>query len=262
VKIRATYNGYTDEMNVHVRNITSSPIKIDNLKDSSYYITGTYEPNRTVETMINARWYSVKTDSTGRFSFYLDAPLVANMAIRVYDSSDHEQWAHVLRDTIAPGVPAVTTINDSADTVTGRAEPLSTVKIQVNTGSAISVKADASGKFTKKFTALTAGHTVNVKAQDRSGNLSNPKTAKVTDKTPPATPKVYALSTKSVKVTGTAENKAKIYVVINKKTYSGTSVNGRFTIAIPKQKRGTKVYVYAKDLAGNRSKTNAIVSVK
>lgn len=78
----------------------------------------------------------------------------------------------------------------------------------------------------------------------------------------PAAPKVSTVK-KGVKlVKGTGEAGAKVYVVYNKKTYTGTvSSKGTYSVTVPALKKGAKVSVYLKDKAGNKSVTKNVTVI-
>lgn len=267
-KVTAYYRGFSETMNVHVRDEREPNIHIESLYDSNFYIKGTAEPESTVYTWFEGMEYRSTVNRDGTFTFYLNKPLTANTKIRVmaqYQDADgdhmDEQWINVLRDTVAPGIPVVSQVNDQYDTVSGKAEPLSTVRIQLNTTTTKSVKVDEEGKYKLLIPGIKAGQTLDVKTQDRAGNLSKPKKMSVVDRTPPSMPKVNSIYKTSTKVTGTAENNASVFVVAGGKTYKGTALSGSYSITIPAQKQYAKVSVYATDAAGNKSST-AVVSVK
>ncbi|MFB5283586.1 Ig-like domain-containing protein [Peribacillus sp. Hz7] len=81
------------------------------------------------------------------------------------------------------------------------------------------------------------------------------------DTTSPVTPTVNKVTTKSTKVTGKAEKGATVYVYRGS-TKLGQSVasssSGSYSVKIAKQKKGTSLNVYAKDKAGNKSRTKTI----
>ena len=78
----------------------------------------------------------------------------------------------------------------------------------------------------------------------------------------PATPKVSTVRKGVKSVSGTGEAGAKVYVVYNKKTYSGTvSSKGTFRVTVPAVKKGAKVSVYLKDKAGNKSATKNVTVI-
>ncbi|HET6873057.1 MAG TPA: Ig-like domain-containing protein, partial [Sporolactobacillaceae bacterium] len=105
-----------------------------------------------------------------------------------------------------------------------------------------------------------AGEVLTAYATDKAGNKSAGQTFKVVDKTPPGTPTVNKVTTRSTSVSGKAEQGATVYL------YSGhhylgkatASSKGYYKIGMHKQKKGTKLSVYAKDKAGNKSKTRTI----
>ncbi|MBH0156784.1 hypothetical protein IHV10_10430 [Fictibacillus sp. 5RED26] len=267
-KVTAYYRGFKETMNVHVRDEKEPNIHIDSLYDSNFYINGTAEPESTVYTWFDGMEYRSTVNRDGSFSFYLNKPLTANTKIRVMSQyqdadGDHmdEQWINVLRDTVAPGTPVVSQVNDQYDTVSGKAEPFSTIRIQLNTTTTKSVKVDEEGKYKLLIPGIKAGQNLDIKTQDRAGNLSKPKKMSVIDRTPPSMPKVNSIHNTTTKVTGTAEINASVYVIAGGKTYKSTALKGTFSIAIPQQKAGSKVSVYATDAASNKSKT-AIFTVK
>lgn len=267
-KVTAYYRGFSETMNVHVRDEKEPNIHIDSLYDSNFYVKGTAEPESTIYTWFDGMEYRSTVNRDGTFTFYLNKPLTANTKIRVmtqYQDADgdhmDEQWINVLRDTVAPGIPVVSQVNDQYDTVSGKAEPLSTVRIQLNTTTTKSVKVDEEGKYKLLIPGIKAGQNLDIKTQDRAGNLSKPKKMSVVDRTPPSMPKVNSIYKTSTKVTGTAETNASVYVIAGGKTYSGKALNGSYSITIPVQKQYAKVSVYAKDTAGNKSST-AVVTVK
>ncbi|WP_026692790.1 Ig-like domain-containing protein [Peribacillus kribbensis] len=80
------------------------------------------------------------------------------------------------------------------------------------------------------------------------------------DTTPPAAPKVNAVSDKTTILSGTAEANSAILVKVGGKTVKTgtTSSSGKFSITIPKYKSGTYISVTAKDKEGNESKATTV----
>ncbi len=76
----------------------------------------------------------------------------------------------------------------------------------------------------------------------------------------PATPAVNIVSTSSTSVTGKTNTQSTVYVKIGSKTYSKLSDSkGNFKVTIPKQKTGTKIYIYAKNNYGTSGQRTVIV---
>jgi hypothetical protein len=85
------------------------------------------------------------------------------------------------------------------------------------------------------------------------------------DKTAPAKPTVYGVSSISTKVTGKAEAYSSVEVKVGTKRIGTgkTDVYGKFSAVIPKQTPGTIISVYVIDKAKNRNaKTDVKVSDK
>lgn len=84
------------------------------------------------------------------------------------------------------------------------------------------------------------------------------------DTTPPAAPKVKSITTKSTKLTGKAEKGAKLTLKKGSKVIAKGKASSKstFSIKIPKQKKGTILYLTATDAAGNKSKATKIVVKK
>ncbi|MGE8205375.1 Ig-like domain-containing protein [Heyndrickxia sp. NPDC080065] len=80
------------------------------------------------------------------------------------------------------------------------------------------------------------------------------------DKKPPSVPTVNKITSKTTYVTGKAEKGATVYIYKGSKYLAkGTaSTKGTYKINIKKQPKGTKLEIFAKDVAGNKSKTKTI----
>ncbi|WHY91646.1 Ig-like domain-containing protein [Neobacillus cucumis] len=100
------------------------------------------------------------------------------------------------------------------------------------------------------------------KGQDVTYTLLDMSGAGDVDKTAPATPDVKKIADRDTNITGTAEPSATVYARAGKNEIGRTvsTPSGAFTMAIPKQKAGMIVNVYAEDAAGNVSKA-AVVKV-
>ena len=122
-------------------------------------------------------------------------------------------------------------------------------------------KANSStGKYSIAISKKKAGTKIVLKARDAAGNYSSGKTMTVIDKTPPAAPKVNKVTSKTTKVTGTAEKNATVKIYRGSTLLKTATVNskGSFTLAIKAQKKGTALSVYAYDKAKNKSKATKV----
>ena len=91
----------------------------------------------------------------------------------------------MVTDTTAPTVPTVNPVSSEDKTVTGKAEPNSTVTVTFPDGTTASGTTDADGNYTIDIPAnedLKGGETLPVTATDKDGNKSEPATTTVSDK--------------------------------------------------------------------------------
>ncbi|TDL74704.1 DUF1533 domain-containing protein [Rhodococcus qingshengii] len=110
--------------------------------------------------------------------------------------------------------------------------------------------------------AITSEGSHTLVVTDAAGNAT---TVNFTiDKTAPKAPTVNSVTTKTTNVTGTAEANSTIVVKEGKDTIGigKTDQDGKFTISIKKQKKGTNLYVTAKDQAGNISAATKVTVSK
>lgn len=72
----------------------------------------------------------------------------------------------------------------------------------------------------------------------------------------PSTPTVNAVSDHATVISGKVESDSKVYAMVgSKKIGQATAKHGRYSMKIKKQKAGTRIVVFAVDLAGNKSKS-------
>ena len=135
-------------------------------------------------------------------------------------------------------------------------------------GSIIGNRADISeygseNTFRFNLKGLNKGtYYVCVYTKDTDSIFTIRQTMSVKDVYAPAAPKVSTLRKGAKAVKGTGEAGAKVYVVYNKKTYTGTvSSKGAFSVTVPALKKGAKVSVYLKDKAGNKSVTKNVTVI-
>ncbi|MEK5338531.1 Ig-like domain-containing protein [Weizmannia sp. FSL W8-1119] len=77
----------------------------------------------------------------------------------------------------------------------------------------------------------------------------------------PSAPSINTVSTNSTSVSGKTDANCTVYVKAGSKTYKGKSNNkGDYKVSIPKQKAGTKIYVYATNTYG-KSGTKSVTVV-
>lgn len=124
----------------------------------------------------------------------------------------------------------------------------------------LSEVSDKNGKFEIPIKPKKAGTILEIIVSDKAGNKQS-TFIEVLDKTAPIKPSVHKATTKLV--TGKTEKNTTIYLYKGKHKLKTAKANskGNFSFKIKKQKKGTKLTIFAKDKAGNKSK-QTIVTVK
>jgi hypothetical protein len=288
--IKATYQGMTAYLSIEVQNPSTSRIVVDNLYDSSMVITGTAPPNVTLYANGISGPQSLTTNQDGSFTFNLDKPLKANSSVRLmyylYDVDPAEAAPNsfdyndetVLRDTVAPQAPVISSVDQDTGVIQGKTEPYATVTVsaensQPSTSANIasiastaikSIKTGSTGAFKLQMNAALSGKTLKSTAKDLVGNTSKPTITKVADKTPPIAPSIQPVSSIATTVSGKTEPYAVVYIkkgsaLLAKGTAGST---GSFSIKIPVQAAGTTLSITAQDAAKNASKATTTTVVK
>lgn len=184
---------------------------------------------------------------------------LVNNEKKFYDMSDVKA-ENLAYDTKAPKLPTVKTVADNKTTVTGKTESYATVTVKNGSKIIGTAIADFKGAYSVKIKKQKAGTTLKIAATDLAKNTSKTVSVKVVDKTAPKTPIVKKVTKNSTRIVGTAEAKSTVYVVKNKKVIQKGKVSskGKFSLSIKKQKTGTKLTVYVKDAANNKSASKTI----
>ena len=184
---------------------------IDKLEAGDKVVNGTSEPLSTVTlTLPDGKTTEVKADADGKWTAELAEPLAHDAVIKAVASdaagNKSPEATQTVKDTIAPAVPTIDTIEAVAKVVNGTSEPLSTVTLTLPDGKTTEVKADADGKWTTEL-AEPLAHDAVIKAvaSDVANNKSPEATQTVKDTTAPAVPIIDAIEAGDKKVSGTSE---------------------------------------------------------
>ena len=228
-------------------------------------VTGTAEPGSTI-TLKDADGNTIgtgKAGSDGKFTIDLGTPLTNGEQITATatDPSDNTSLGGQVTapDLTAPDAPANLEVSPDGKTVTGTAEPGSTVTLKDADGNTIGTgKAGNDGKFTIDLgTPLTNGEQITATATDPSGNTSPGGQVTAPDITPPAAPGNLVVAEDGASVSGTAEPNSTIIIKAPDGTIIGQATagpDGTFTIPIsPAQTNGEALEVTATDGSGNTS---------
>ncbi len=232
--------------------------------------TGTAEANSTVLLRFNGIGPEIaNVDGTGAWSFtaYRDLPqgavTVTALAADGAGNASPEAALGVTIDVAAPAAPMVlvpaegSTLSDSTPTVSGAAEPLSTVTVTIDGAAAGTATADGSGAWSFTTSTLAEGsHTVRATAADAVGNVSpSSGTLNFTiDTTAPAAPVIttpvdgLVTDNGTPTISGTAEAGSTVRL----------SVNGAAPISVTASGGGAWSYTPPSDLTAGQNTLSAV----
>ncbi|HGW6211847.1 TPA: Ig-like domain-containing protein [Enterococcus faecalis] len=258
---------------------------VDNITGNSgsgYEITGTADPNTTIEVRdpAGAVIGTGTSDANGDFTVTLPTgttnPGDTLTVIGKDNAGNESQPTEVLvpadATVTAPTVTGVTGNSVAGYQVTGTADPNATIEIRDADGNVIATgTADGTGSFAVNLPAGTANanETLTALAKDPDGNTSTPTTFQTpADEVvaPPSVDKVTGNTTQGYQVTGTAELGTTIEVRATDGTVLGTATTGptgQYTVTLASGKATAKqtVNVVAKNDTGLESQpTTAMTS--
>ena len=250
---------------------------VDNITGNSgsgYEITGTADPNTTIEVRdpAGAVIGTGTSDANGDFTVTLPTgttnPGDTLTVIGKDNAGNESQPTEVLvpadATVTAPTVTGVTGNSVAGYQVTGTADPNATIEIRDVDGNVIATgTADGTGSFAVNLPAGTANanETLTALAKDPDGNTSTPTTFQTpADEVvaPPSVDKVTGNTTQGYQVTGTAELGTTIEVRATDGTVLGTATTGptgQYTVTLASGKATAKqtVNVVAKNDTGLES---------
>ncbi|HFK2761754.1 TPA: Ig-like domain-containing protein [Enterococcus faecalis] len=250
---------------------------VDNITSNSgsgYEITGTADPNTTIEVRdpAGAVIGTGTSDANGDFTVTLPTgttnPGDTLTVIGKDNAGNESQPTEVLvpsdATVTAPTVTGVTGNSVAGYQVTGTADPNATIEIRDADGNVIATgTADGTGSFAVNLPAGTANanETLTALAKDPAGNTSTPTTFQTpADEVvaPPSVDKVTGNTTQGYQVTGTAELGTTIEVRATDGTVLGTATTGptgQYTVTLASGKATAKqtVNVVAKNDTGLES---------
>ena len=250
---------------------------VDNITGNSgsgYEITGTADPNTTIEVRdpAGAVIGTGTSDTNGDFTVTLPTgttnPGDTLTVIGKDNAGNESQPTEVLvpadATVTAPTVTGVTGNSVAGYQVTGTADPNATIEIRDADGNVIATgTADGTGSFAVNLPAGTANanETLTALAKDPAGNTSTPTTFQTpADEVvaPPSVDKVTGNTTQGYQVTGTAELGTTIEVRATDGTVLGTATTGptgQYTVTLASGKATAKqtVNVVAKNDTGLES---------
>ncbi|WHY91377.1 Ig-like domain-containing protein [Neobacillus cucumis] len=158
--------------------------------------------------------------------------------------------------------PTVYSVDNNDKVIKGKAaEGHSYITVKYGKTTIAKGYTSSNGSFSLKMKTQKAGTVLKVYAIDKAGNISVATTVTVHDKIAPAKPTVYSVDSNDKVIKGKAEKGATITIKKGSKVLATGKVTskGNFSIKIKAQKKGTVLYVTAKDKAKNVSNKTKVV---
>ncbi|WP_206169776.1 Ig-like domain-containing protein, partial [Staphylococcus argensis] len=241
----------------------------DEITSESPSVKGKAEPGSTITVNIPGHDPIKGTaDNDGNYSIELPKDLQGGEEVTITatdkDGNVSGETKQTVKDTTAPDTPTINDVTSSDNSVSGTAEPGSTVTVTLPDGTKVTGTADDNGNYTIELPKkLTGGEELEVTATDKAGNTSNAATTTVTDTTAPTEPTVNGVNSTDKAITGQAEPGSTVTVTFpDGTTATGTADdNGNYTIEIPdnvKLNGGETVSVTATDKDGNTSNPTSV----
>lgn len=252
----------TSETTLTVADLTAPAAPtVHAVSDFAKAVTGKAEANSTVSVKIGKKTYTAKVDTKGTFSVTIPSQKAGTrLELSAVDSAGNVSKVVKVTviDNTAPSTPSQ--LKATPGNITGKTEAQSTVYVEAGSKVVGKATASKSGTFKVKIKKQKVGNNLSVYAVDKAGNKSAVK--KITIKT--AAPAVTKVKANAKKVTGKAEVNSTVYVKVGNKTlgHAKAAKNGKFTVAINKQKAGTALTVYSKDKKGSTSYSTTVIVSK
>lgn len=253
--------------------------------DNTPAVTGTAEPNSLVTIYHDGVPAGTTTaDVSGHYAYTFTSTLADGLRSVTATATDaagntgpQSAALNILIDTQVPVVPTITTAQtptaDNTPTVTGTAEPNSTVTIYADGNMAGTATANASGNYTYTFTTpLSDGtHSLTARSADGAGNTSaSSATLNITiDTQAPVAPTLTTdqnpTADNTPTVTGTAEANSTVTIIIDGAPAGTATANasGNYTFTVPTPLAdGTHAFTAtATDAVGNSSGSSAVLNI-
>ncbi|MBC6316660.1 Ig-like domain-containing protein, partial [Listeria grandensis] len=242
----------------------SAPL-LDTVTDKSTKVTGTGDVGNTVTVKITDNGMSISytgtVDDFGDFSIPIDTPKAGATVDAIAKDKTNAlspKTSTTVKDVTAPDAPNVNTILDTDTTITGNGEANCDVKVTLPSGGVLTGRTNATGVFTIALPAQAAGKEIKVTLTDAASNEST-ATPVIVQSSAIASPTINSVTTDDTTVKGTGTTGATVTLTIESATYTGTVIDGSYTISIPKQTVGT--IISAKQALNGRTSASVTTTV-
>ncbi|QLA69550.1 BapA prefix-like domain-containing protein [Enterobacter pasteurii] len=246
--------------------LTPPPLPAATINSAGTQITGTAEPGSKIVITNNSglKIGEATADSNGNYVANLNPAQTNGEIISVVasDAAGNQSQPAVVNaaDITAPAAPGNLVVAENGGSVSGTAEPNSTITIRAPDGTIIGeATAGPDGTFTIPISPpQTNGEALEVTATDGSGNTSPSGYADAPDTTDPLAPENVVISPDGTTVTGTAEPGSTVTIRENgvKVGEAVADDEGNFSVdLIPPKANGEALTADATDAAGNTGPT-------
>ncbi|ENM1057953.1 BapA/Bap/LapF family large adhesin [Enterobacter hormaechei] len=258
-------SGLSQPINFTV-DLTPPDMPVATLNSAGTQITGTAEPGSKIVITNNAGLQigTATADSNGNYVANLNPAQTNGEIISVVasDAAGNQSSPALVNaaDITPPAAPGNLVVAEDGASLSGTAEPNSTIIIKAPDGTIIGqATAGPDGTFTIPISpAQTNGEALEVTATDGSGNTSPSGFADAPDSTPPLAPENVVISADGTTVTGTAEPGSTVTIRENgvKVGEAVADDQGNFSVdLIPPKANGEALTADATDTAGNTGPT-------
>ena len=256
LKISRDYNTGKYVLSVNAPLYPSAP-SINTVSTNSTSVSGKTDANCTVYVKAGSKTYKGKSNNKGDYKVSIPKQK-AGTKIYVYATNTYGKSGTKVTTVGSPAAtPSVNTVSNKSTFVSGKTSKSSTVHVKIGSKT-YKGKSNNKGDYKVSIPKQKAGTKIYVYATNTYGKSGTKVT---TVGSPAATPSVNTVSNKSTFVSGKTSKSSTVHVKIGSKTYKGKSNNkGDYKVSIPKQKAGTKIYVYATNTYG-KSGTKSVTVV-
>ncbi|MED4963764.1 Ig-like domain-containing protein [Heyndrickxia coagulans] len=231
VKVTMNVDSSMERVDLHLTNSEGTALWDDYIYDGS--IETPKQWNKSKSLPAGTYYLKISSDfNTGKYVLSVNAPL-------------------------HPSAPSINTVSTNSTSVSGKTDANCTVYVKAGSKT-YKGKSNNKGDYKVSIPKQKAGTKIYVYATNTYGKSGTKVT---TVGSPAATPSVNTVSNKSTFVSGKTSKSSTVHVKIGSKTYKGKSNSkGDYKVSIPKQKAGTKIYVYATNTYG-KSGTKSVTVV-
>ncbi|EOO04997.1 hypothetical protein IAW_05815 [Bacillus cereus str. Schrouff] len=240
--------------------------KVNEVKDTDEKVTGQAKKGSKVSVKVGEQELGTgEVDETGKYSVTIPKQKAGTkLQVTASNSAGTSEVTEVrVQETeTIPEAPQVNEVKDTDEKVTGQAKKGSKVSVKVGDQEIGTGEVDETGKYSVTIPKQKAGTKLQVTASNSAGTSEVTEVRVQETETIPEAPEVNEVKDTDEKVTGQAKKGSKVAVKVGDQEIGTGEVdeNGGYSIAISKQKAGTKLQVTASNSAGTSEVTEVTVT--